>query len=92
MIKIKELGNGIEITGHARSDICAAVSTLTCTVYNIVTSIHTGNGYMIYEDDGKTLIMKLTDKSTYTEHTIFDIMIKMLKQLSEDYPNYVSFC
>ena len=38
MIKIKKLKNGIEITGHARSDICAAVSTLTCTVYNIVLS------------------------------------------------------
>lgn len=92
MIKIKKLKNGIEITGHARSDICAAVSTLTCTVYNIVMSIHTGSGYMVYNDNGNTLIMQLTDKSTYTDYTIFDVMIKMLVQLSEDYPTYVSFC
>ena len=83
---------GIEIIGHARSDICAAVSTLTCTVYNIVLSIHTGSGYMVYNDDGDTLTMQLTDKSTYTDYTIFDVMIKMLVQLSEDYPTYVSFC
>ena len=76
----------LEITGHATSQICASVSTITCVLHNLLTEF---DDVFYYNDDGDKMKFAITDSES--AHKIMNVCVDCLKQLAEQYPQFVKY-
>ena len=86
MIEITYDDNFVEITGHTRADICAAVSSIAYTTINALLNDDKNN--IAFEDDNKYMRIKLKNDE-YVPKLLFNNMICMFEQLAELENDYV---
>jgi len=86
MIEITYNDNAVEITGHTRTDICAAVSSIAYTTINALLNHNDDN--ILFEDDNKYMKIKIKNDD-YVSKLLFDNMICMFKQLAEQEKDYI---
>lgn len=94
MVNITKKGNRVMINGHTQPDICAAISTIMYTCYNILVeydrkgielkdSLDNGKDY-----DNVEMILRRNDTNT---EKVWYVMCQEFKILSEQYPDSVSY-
>ena len=76
----------VEITGHSTSQICASVSTITCMLHNMLNEF---GEIFYYKDDGDKMRFCVSD--SITSKKIMSVAIDCLKQLAEQYPQFVKY-
>lgn len=86
MIVIKTNKEDLYITGHSTSQICSSVSTIACMLHNLLVEFK--NDFQ-FEDDGKTMHFKVVENDTSKK--LCSVALDCLKQLSEQYPEFVKF-
>ena len=86
MIVIKIDKNELYITGHSTSQICSSVSTIVCMLHNLLVEFK--NDFQ-FDDDGDTMHFKVV--KTDTSEKLCSVALDCLKQLSEQYPEFVNF-
>jgi len=86
MIEITYDDDSVEISGHTRVDICAAVSSIVYTTINALLNDDENN--IILEDDETYMRIKLKN-SEYLPKLLFNNMICMFEQLAEQEKGYI---
>ena len=97
MIKIKvtrsnNLVKEIEIKGHANHEdfgkdiVCASVSTMATTVINNILALD--NDAITYDVNDAYIL--ISNKDSKIANTLLNNMLKMLKELANDYPKNIS--
>ena len=95
MIEINRKGNRVKIEGHTQADICAAVSTIMYTCYNILNqydskgielndALENGKG-----QDNVEVILRRNDTNT---QLVWQVMCREFEQLAKDNPGNVTYC
>lgn len=94
MINITKNGNRVKIEGHTESTICAAVSTIMYTCYNILTEydprgVELKDSLEIGTDcDNVEIILRRNDINT---QKIWNVMCLEFKKVAEDNPQSVTY-
>ena len=96
MIKVNVLVNDkikeIKITGHANYDeygkdiVCSATSSIVITTINAILLFD--EGYIDYKEEKDKFTIKVNKHDDILEKLITN-MLNMLKELQNDYPNYI---
>ena len=94
MINITKKGNRVKIEGHTEPTLCAAVSSIMYTCYNILTeydprgvelkdSLEIGKDY-----DNVEIILRRNDPNTIK---VWNVMCLEFEKLSKDNPENVTY-
>ena len=86
MIVINAKGDDLYITGHSTPQICSSVSTITCMLHNLLVEFDED---FEYNDDGTTMHFNI--KESENSLLICKVALDCLKQLSEQFPEFVQF-
>lgn len=89
MIKIKTEKDKIHIEGHTLPDICAAVSSVSTTIINCLIELCDEDDYKYEYSSGDCTIE--FEKSSVHAMKFYDILLKELHDISDDYPDCVTF-
>jgi uncharacterized protein YsxB (DUF464 family) len=94
MINITRKGNRLKIEGHAEPVLCASVSSIMYTCYNILAD-YDSKGVELKDslEDGKDydnveMILRRNDKNT---SSIWQVMCLEFEKLAEDNPQSVTY-
>ena len=94
MINITKKGNRVKIEGHTDSTICAAISTIMYTCYNILTeydpkSIEMNDSLENGKDfDNVEVILRRNDKNT---SIVWHVMCLEFEKVATDNPQNVTY-
>lgn len=94
MINITRKGNRVKIEGHTSAEVCAAISTIMYTCYNILheydakgvelkDSLENGT-----EGDNVEIILRRNDKNTVI---VWDVMCQEFEKVAEEQPQGVTY-
>lgn len=95
MIKVEykkdKIIKSVKISGHAnfadfgKDIVCSAVSSIVTTTINCIIALD--KGAIEYEDNGKYIL--ITNMDNEIADKLLKNMIRMLKELSSDYPKNI---
>ena len=95
MINITKKGNRVTIEGHTQADICAAVSSIMYTCYNILIE-YDSKGVELNDSlenstncDKVEIIIRRKDKNT---EPVWNVMCRELEIVANENPNNVTYC
>lgn len=94
MINITKKGNRVKVEGHTEPTICAAISSIMYTCYNILTEydakgVELNDSLEIGKDyDNVEIILRRNDKHT---QSIWNVMCLEFKKVAEDNPQSVTY-
>lgn len=94
MINIVKRGNRVKIEGHTKAEVCAAISTIMYTCYNIITeydpraielkdSLELGKDY-----DNVEIILRRNDKNTAP---VWKVMCLEFEKVAEEESQSVTY-
>lgn len=94
MINITKKGNRVKIEGHTEPSICAAISTIMYTCYNILTE-YDAKGVELKDSleigkncDNVEIILRRKDVNT---EKVWNVMCLEFEKVAEDNPQCVTY-
>lgn len=94
MINIIKRGNRVKIEGHTKAEVCAAISTIMYTCYNILNtydtkSVEMNDSLELGKDyDNVEIILRRNDKNTAP---VWQIMCLEFEKVAEEEPQCVTY-
>ena len=89
MVSITINEDAISLTGHTKTEVCAAISTIMCTAYNILERC-CGLSTFGFSDDGTTMTLTISHNVTDdVRDKVIEVVVSELCDLAKDYKDCI---